>query len=194
MKVFDGLPLATIMYKLVLCLGLLAQVCACTNNASQNVQTETAECDSCVLNFKHITPTQLDSNSNLEVYKEAAVIELFYLVDDIEKFDGVCQDSLPAKFANRQLIYSTLDEFGIYSSFVRGNIIQNKIEIIKPKRSQDQISFLVEDTTFTVDLSYFKENVGAIFYKPNQQSVLWTSKSYTDQCNGREFVECFFGR
>jgi len=145
------------------------------------------------LNYKYISSIPFDTNSNLVVYKEAAVFELFYLVNDIEKFDGVYQDSLPAKFADRQLIYNTLDESGTYSSFVRGNIIRNKIEIIKPERSQELISFLVEDTTFTVDLSYFKENVGAIFYKPNQQPVLWTTKSYTDHCNGREFVECFFG-
>ena len=186
-------PLATIMYKLVLFFGLITLVFACTNNASQTVLTETTECDSCAWNYKYIASTPSDTNSNLDVYKEAAVFELFYLLDDIEKFDGVCQDSLPAKFADRQHIYNTLDESGTYSSFVRGNIVRNKIEIIKPKRSQDQISFLVEDTTFTVDLSYFKENVGAIFYKPNQPPVLWNWKSYTDHCNGREFVECFFG-
>lgn len=130
----------------------------------------------------------------LDTINETIAIEFFNLLETIHKYDPEFPDSLPEKCQDdgRQMIYRTNDQFGMYNAWVYPELKELGIKILDPSKNEKTMSFLVDGGLYTIDLNYFVENDGVVFFTPGKLPVLWSLESATEHCTDEQFVRCYF--
>lgn len=183
------------MKAIILNLGILITIVGCQN--SQPVilipASHENDCDSCLLdNF--IVAQNLTDTTSIDTINETVAIEFFNLLETIHKYDPEFPDSLPEKCQNddRQTIYKAHDLQGMYYAFVRPILDSLEVKIIDPSKTLKKMSFLVDGKLYNIDLNYFVENDGIIFFTPGKLPVLWNLESGTKYCSDGQFTRCYY--
>ncbi len=173
-------------------------VCCNSNPKTENLNTKDIELKSetsknCETEKFSINSIKTLSKTN-KVITQPIAVEFFELYHKILKYDGKFMDSLPEKVKhdNRQTIYKTIDQYGIYDALVKPVLDSMAIKTIVGHYQDSVLSFSVDNSTYHIDITNFKENDGVILFNPNKKPILWTTDCNTKTCSERDFIKHYF--
>ena len=178
----------------ILLLALLNSCGTTPDNSDNNGVTQATQlCDNCETD-KFIIQKTDSTHRQKTLITETIAIEFFNLYKTIMKFDSKFLDSLPekAKHDNRQTIYNSYDTYGIYYALVKPVLDSLKVKTVIGNFQDNTLTFSVNNKSYNVDVSRFKENDGVIFFEPGKQPILWTLDCMKEYCVERDFVVCYF--
>jgi hypothetical protein len=159
--------------------------------ASQRIQVDT--CNSCSLSTFIIPSADSVTPAKIKINKPTA-ITFFNLLDLIGKYDGEGGDSLPEKLKhdNRQSIYRTIDQNGMYKAFIYPHLDSLGVKVISGNYKDRVLTFDYNNQSYTIDLAYFEETDGVVLFTPGKKPVLWTLENGLKHCTDHDFVRCYF--
>ncbi|HYV90221.1 MAG TPA: hypothetical protein VE978_00490 [Chitinophagales bacterium] len=104
------------------------------------------------------------------------------------------RDSLPEKLknCNRQLYYKINDQYTWYIELIRPKLDSLSVKTIEPDFKDSLLTFEYNNQAYTININYFKDNDGVVFYKPGKKPVLWTLDRLSKYCTDMNFVDCYF--
>lgn len=177
-------------YKIAL-LFVYSMMLGCSNEidgANHDLEKKTSAlaliCDSCI--YDDFSINRLKSIEADTVFSTPIALGYFELYKSLES------DSLHEKLKiDRQEYYRTYDRIGWFGH-AKSTLSELKIPYKNGTFEKPHIAFMVDDSSFVIDVSYFKDNDGVILYTPGKQPILWEDKNMNIECDVMKLIQCYF--